>query len=334
MCVIIEQKVGYTLPKEMLQIAMFNNPHGYGLVVKDPVNKKVQVTRKLKSDFEEVYDLLTDNEDCIRYLHLRWKTEGDISEENVHPFCVFHSDARQVYFMHNGTLPFEFKPKQDEKISDSKKFNDQWLVPFLTRLHGPDGKGDYHDEWFIQQLQKVWSGDHNRGLIVSNDLNPLFINHSKWEVIKDGNGGEFFASNNTYFTHIVRGPEFERRKKEKEEAEKSAKKFQNPQNNIHTVSKVIVPLKNIDLKPHIPLSSDLSDIFEDVDLYSGEGYLALAAVVPAEFDELCLKHPETASNLLLMLSSEYKDIYYENKTLVKSIKAAQEKKDLKELPSL
>lgn len=332
MCVIIEQKIGYTLPKEMLKMAMFNNPHGYGLVIKDPVNKKVQVIRKLKADLEEVYDLLKDNEDCLRYLHLRWKTEGEISEDNVHPFCVFYSDARQIYFMHNGTLPYKFKPSNAEKISDSKKFNDTWLTPFLSRLHGKEGKGDYHDDWFISQLKDVWTGDHNRGLIVSNDLEPLFINDKFWKVIKDGHGNEFYASNDTYFEKLIRGPEYDRLKKEKEEAEKAAKKFQIPSNSNTNTPKILTELKDVDLAP-VP-KIDLERIFEDLDLYTSDGYLALAAVTSSEFDELCLKNPDTASSLLLNITTEYKDLFYELEALRKSVKLATEKKSLKELPKL
>lgn len=335
MCIIIEQKLNYTLPWEMLETACFNNPHGYGLVIKDPRINKLQVIRKLTTDAKEIYDLLKDNEDCLRYLHLRWRTEGDINEENLHPFCVFHSDARQIYFMHNGTLPFEFKPTVNEKISDSKKFNDNWLTPFLTRLHGPSGKGDYHDEFFLSQLKKIWTGDHNRGLLISNDLQPLYINKVKWETIKDGKGDDFFASNDTYFKSVVRGPEFERRKKEKEEAEKSARKFPKIAENTNsknTTQKVLFNLKDVNLKSKPSLTDDLSDIFEDVDLYSEDGYGALVAVTSTEFDELCLKEPGTASSLLVLLSSEYYSLLENFRAYKKAVEKARESKDWKDLP--
>src|SRR5690606_28430826 len=121
------------------------------------------------NDPEEIYDLLKDNEDLERFLHLRWMTEGDITEENCQPFCAYSSNKREVYFMHNGTL-YDYRPKTSrvsyingvktedigETASDSKKFNDEFLAPFLLRFKGEHGPADATDPFAKMIIAKYW----------------------------------------------------------------------------------------------------------------------------------------------------------------------------------
>lgn len=203
MCVILILEPGITPPSELIKNATYNNPDGYGLILKDVQTKKLQIIKSKaingnipENDPEVIYDLLKDNEDCQRFLHLRHRTEGPVDEENTHPFTSFYSDKRQVYFMHNGTL-YDYKPKttsytyinnvrvdnnsDEDSISDSKKFNDTVLAPLLTKIKGTNGYGDIHDDLVQTAITKFWGSGDNKGLLISNNQDFILINRDKWK---------------------------------------------------------------------------------------------------------------------------------------------------------
>ena len=356
LCVIIEQKPGYTLPYEKLETAVYNNPHGFGLILRDAKLKKLQVIKKLKSDPKEIYDLLKDNEDIERYLHLRWKTEGEINTDNLHPFCVLHSDTLQIYFMHNGTF-HTYRPdaekvewvnnqkriiKPAETDSDTSKFTKKVLTPILSRFHGNDGKSDYHDPVFIDVLNKYWPGTYNRGLLISNKYLPLFINTDDWKVIKNKDGSEFYASNNDYFDDLKRGPVFEQRKEEqrkKEEEEKERRKKEREQDESpfryrnSTVSPAsshfgrnVEHLKDIDLKKGEIDLKNLSQLLDDFDLYDWDGVYDLRNLTKDELDELVKKlSDDDHVNLYLFLTGCFGDVYERYLAVLQLVKSLQKK---------
>jgi hypothetical protein len=329
MCKIIILEPGFTLPYELLENAVYNNPDGYGLILKDPKYKKLQIIRSKtvdgkmpENDPKSIYDLLRENDDCQRFLHVRHRTEGPIDDDNTHPFVSFFSDKRQVYFMHNGTL-YDYKPKSgqttwvnnvrveskgDGEISDSKKFNDDVLFPFLNKFTGDQGKGDIHDPLFEMYVKKFWGvGGENRGLLISNDQDYKLISSDKWKTISV-DSGKFLASNDSYFKDVIRGPEFERRKaaKAKEEAANPRPKFQ--QGNTNTWP--ITPIKDIDLAKTVSLKNNLQDFFNlGVDCWDEESLVALSNVTEPEFIDLANKHPEEMASMMVILTSYYKDVF-------------------------
>lgn len=328
MCNIIFLKPGYTLPFAMLQNMVWNNPHGYGLVLRDPEAKKLQLIKSKEKDLEtgtdpkEVYDLLKKHEDVERYLHCRWKTEGDISQENVQPFCSYYTDERQVYFMHNGTL-YDWKPETPKVIwqngkrietgdsdgnkSDTRKFNDDFLSPLLNRISGENGKGDILDPVFQRIVGKFWGvAQHNRGLLISNDLGAVYINPANWETIKDGEN-EFKSSNNTYFDKLTRGFEFDRLKKLEEEEKKA--RFQNtPSYNKNSAE--VFKLKSILLEDKIKLLPNVADLLYDGDIYSYQGVDSLKNLTHLEWETFLAKAQEDDAIALLMhITDEFGKLY-------------------------
>lgn len=332
MCVIISLKPGYTLPYNMLETATYNNPHGYGLVLKDQNSKRLQVIHAKEKDFKEgndpkeIYDLLKKNEDIERYLHLRWKTEGDITAENCQPFPAYISDSRQVFFMHNGTLndfrPLSAKVKYEngvrveehpgETCSDSKKFNDTFLAPFLARFKGEQGAADSTDPVARNIINRFWSGDHNRGLIVTSDLDPVYINLHKWETI-EADGGHFLASNNTYFSTLSRGPVYEQRKKEEEERKKKESeeraRFQGSQASRANESVHVTKLKNLLVQDQLALPLNIKSLLHDVDVYSDEGISQLKNVTAQEWVTFVKNNDEDAVSLLAHVVDEFAVLY-------------------------
>lgn len=333
MCNIIALKAGVSIPYEKLETCTYNNPHGFGLILRDPSTKKLQIIRRCpkENDPKEIFDLLEDNKDIERYLHLRWRTDGPINLENTHPFPAYSSNNREIYFMHNGVLS-DFKPRSvyengvqktlEGDTSDSKKFNDEFLAPYLLTHVGANGKADYHDPMFIKIINKFWSSG-SKGLLISNDLEPLFINEKEWKELDFG-GGKFWSSNDTYWNRLTRGPEYDRReaeakqKREKEAAARAANRFQ--EENKNPMGGSITNLRDITLKPKEVLSEDLANIFEDYNIWTDEGTAALSNLTQIEIEDLIKKDAETAAALLIHITSAFDELYKRKERMVSYIK--------------
>ena len=247
MCVIFHFAAGAMMPKEAFTNAVHNNPDGWGLILKDG-NGKLQVLRDCPeggNDPEVLWKLIETNKDIERFLHVRHSTKGAINVENTHPFPVFSSNDRDVYFMHNGTLP-NFgstgytvyshnnnygRVNNGEKVegkSDTLDFCEKILVPALQYVVGENGRADYHNKMFQELiLQKNWGGN-SKGLFISNDLNPYYHGNG-WELFdKEDTENVVWVSNKDYFKAVTRGPFFERQKAEaarfqEEQRQKEAK---------------------------------------------------------------------------------------------------------------
>ncbi|QIG69869.1 putative glutamine amidotransferase protein [Rhizobium phage RHph_I3_11] len=226
MCIIICLSAGATINKQQLFNGVYNNWHGYGLVLKDS-NGRLQVLKGFDENGtnpEVVWKLLEDNKDIERYLHVRHSTKGAEDESNVQPFGVYSSNERQIYFMHNGTLN-SFGTFNGGK-SDTRDFCEKILEPSLLRWAGEQGKADYTDKEFYRLIvDKHWTGA-STGLFVSNDLEMLRIG-SGWSEYKhpdESSSGLVYVSNTSYFDRVQRGPMFQKletERKEREAAEKA-----------------------------------------------------------------------------------------------------------------
>lgn len=349
MCVIIVLKPGYTLPLFMLENACYNNPHGYGLILRDQNTKKLQIIKSNEkaladgNDPDEIYNLLKENEDIERYLHVRWKTEGDISLENVQPFCSYNSNKREVYFMHNGTLGDYRPPTQHVRYengikveesngsqqSDSFRFNEMVLQPVLSRISGEQGKGDILDPVFATIVTKFWgSGTINKGLLVSSDQGPLLINRENWKTIKTNNG-EFVASNDTYFDKLVRGPMFEKQEQEKKEAEAEERRRRFQEVDSKKNSTEIKKLKDILLQDKIKLPLNIKELLSDVDVYSDEGLASLKNLTAIEWEEFFDNNKENTVHLMIHFTDEFAKLYDKYTKASEYLKKIQSEKSQK-----
>ncbi len=99
----------------------YNNWHSFGLIIKGETDKKkkrfevVKQTPEKEIDPSEILELLEENKNFKRILHVRHNTAGATNMENCHPFEVYKDKNRQVWFMHNGTL-YEYKSKKPSSV--------------------------------------------------------------------------------------------------------------------------------------------------------------------------------------------------------------------------
>ncbi len=205
MCVIIGLAKDQQVPFAKLKNAALNNPHGFGLV--SVANGKLSVYHKYdeKGNDPEVVAKELDRRAGadMRYLHLRYRTRGSSSKENTHPFTVFNRDGHRIEFMHNGTLGNAkyVKSLQDEPVkSDSRQFAENFLTPVLSSWHGKNGFGDIEDILLEDYLESFFSWT-NRGLLISNRLEPMFL--GKWETIEDVDKNKIIVSNTDYFGSVT-----------------------------------------------------------------------------------------------------------------------------------
>ncbi|PZQ46785.1 MAG: hypothetical protein DI556_19340 [Rhodovulum sulfidophilum] len=231
MCVIITLAPGASINKDQLFNAVYNNWHGFGLLLKDG-NNRLELIKEFDPDGtnpERVWKLLEDNKDCYRYLHVRHSTKGATDETNVQPFEIYNSSSRQVYFMHNGTLTgfggtTSYGQTPSGK-SDTAEFCEKILAPALLRWSGENGKADYNDELFVKLVvEKQWTYS-STGLFVSNDMEMRRIGNgwSQYKHPDESSEGEVWTSNTSYYDRVQRGPMFQKIEAAKRAAEQAAK---------------------------------------------------------------------------------------------------------------
>lgn len=356
MCVIIHLRPNVLIPYDKLENAVYNNPHGYGLIMKD--DGRLGVTKKFDekgTDPKEVYELLERNIDVERYLHLRWKTVGDANLDNTQPFCGFNSDKRQVWFMHNGTL-YDYKKKiadgtnvsgilqfkDDDSISDTRNFVETDLSELLAKIQGEKGIADIHDPLFLKMVCKLF-GSSSKGLLISNDQDPIFLNRGQWATVptgkyittKDKKGItssteiRFLASNDDYFSALKRGPEFDRREKERKEKEEAARKA-NPVaihsgNRVTSNAPVVTPITSDMFDRKFGIHKKIEGLEFDWDIHDPAGAAALANVTLAEWQALNEKSPEQVMNVMFYLSTHLKNVVDDNAKLTEKLDRASKR---------
>lgn len=331
MCVIMVLPKGVVLPFDKLQNAVWNNPHGYGLVMKD--NGLLEVRKAFDpkgTDPDVIARLLEDNKDIERVIHLRWKTEGSLNLENTQPFTVYYSEGSKIIhreFMHNGTLyDYRETPQtvwqngarvavddDSNTPSDSRNFADRVLRPMLLHFEGENGKADIQNPFLYKMIDKFWGvAQHNRGIIIANDQDHLLINQKAWSEINTTTG-KFVASNDDYFSELKRGYEFEARKKRIEEQERQTRlavAAVGRQDNV--IDWPLTKLKEVPLGYKKDLSKSLEGLFEEMELWNeDDGIASLSALDEDEVKNFCYASPDLAAALIMTLALTLKGYYDE-----------------------
>jgi predicted glutamine amidotransferase len=304
--------------------AVHNNEHGYGVLIK--ANNKIQVIKDMpaKVDPDKIYKILKDNEDAERWVHLRNASAGEVHMDNVQPIQVYHSAKRDIYFMHNGTVYNVYVPDAQKehiqeldtkKDSDSRQYALAKIAPLLTRLKGSQGSADLSDPFIQEVILNKWISTSGRAVLIVNDQPPLLLNSSGWEKIKDENGKEFLASNDDYFKEIKRGTLFNERK-----AEEEKKKGKLPA--VQTVQKVgdIEILKYPPFERTISLSKQIVDILEEVDLFTADGFIAMASFEESEIHKLFKENIDDATTMFMLLTNYLRSITIAYQELTKNNK--------------
>lgn len=201
MCVIITLPRNTQFNYEFLKTATLNNPHGFGIVAVN--DGKLEVYHRLNekgNDPDEVAAQLDRWKDAkIRHLHLRYKTRGDASRDNTHPFTVYKTGTRRIEFMHNGSINRYQTTPYDSVASDTRQYAVNFLAPFLERFTGDNGIADISDPFMFKMLSDHFSLSC-RGLLIANDLAPLYL--GGWTKFKSDDT-EFIVSNDDYFKSTI-----------------------------------------------------------------------------------------------------------------------------------
>lgn len=322
MCNIMVFKPGVLPKKDQLFNCVYNNWHGYGLILLG--DKKFEVIKRCpkpdgETDPSEIYNLLVDNKNLTRFLHVRHNTAGATSEDNTHPFEVYKSKTDEVYFMHNGTL-YEYKSKKtitnptgvqsvvddDDGPSDTVNFNNRILKPLMESMtDSKNNKGSLRNPLFRRVVLKFWpTTGSNRGILIAK--NQPFWHFGDWKEIS-GEGGKFLSSNDDYFADVIRGPEKIRRSV-RLEAEKKAKESLSSPKDISVVN-----LKDFDFSKGLKefkLSQDIKDILDDYEVWDRNFAVNLGNLTPKELTRIYEDKTSTIS-LMQWIFSDYHTLYQE-----------------------
>lgn len=191
MCVIIVREPGAVVPEDKLSSACKINDDGFGMSVVD--RGKIITTKRLMGNPKEITKMLEDAKDQKVFLHLRFRTHGEVTMENVHPFESFEGDNTTINFMHNGIIHDFTDYTKDH--SDTYNFNEMVLKPYIAQFvkAGGDPKELFKDSLFNIIAQK-YASTNSRFTLYDNHGNELIVNRKA--------GKEFegwWASNDSYF---------------------------------------------------------------------------------------------------------------------------------------
>lgn len=190
MCVIIDKKAGFEIPRDKLISARHVNPHGFGIVVP---NDGRLVTRKiLNPTDDEIVKIVNEFKEFPAKIHFRYKTQGDINADNLHPFQILNYDDHgiDIIMMHNGTL-HEFNPAKDDKRSDSRIFAEDFCRPLFERMEAI-GYENLLSDPFVERILKKYIPSASKVLFTDSEDKTLIINKNQ------GNEFDFGWSSNKY----------------------------------------------------------------------------------------------------------------------------------------
>jgi len=198
MCQIFHLKPHAEVPHDKMLHSILNNPHGWGSVLKRDDKLEVRREVRLKNDPDKIMKWLEQNEEEERFIHLRWRTRGDINKENCHPFEVFRKGSRRILVMHNGTLA-GFEPPKDSRTSDTKIFCENFLKPLLKNYH-VNGEAGIIDDMLMNWIARNVDA-RSRVLLIPSDQPVIYFNKFNEE------NDQGWCSANTYsFTPDYRKP--------------------------------------------------------------------------------------------------------------------------------
>ena len=135
MCLAINIPAKTELKWDLLRAAYDNNGDGFGLMY-FTANDTIHIKKIVPSSWQDVENVIKQYEFVLKTtnlaLHFRWRTHGDIDENNSHPYMVLNTaeHGRDVYLVHNGTITNA--PSFDNKMSDTWHFIEYMLRPMLA----------------------------------------------------------------------------------------------------------------------------------------------------------------------------------------------------------
>jgi predicted glutamine amidotransferase len=191
MCVIICRDPGIEIPHDMLESAAVVNPDGYGISVIDR-GKLETIKEASVNKAKTIIKRLEDAKEQRVFLHLRFKTHGEINTDNCHPFDVYTDNENTIQMMHNGVLS-DFSTGYNAKMSDTYHFNDQILKPLVKKLlpyHNVENSSVLDDDTLKMVIEK-YCGFGSKIVLYDNHENFMIANrkagveHKGWWASND-----------------------------------------------------------------------------------------------------------------------------------------------------
>jgi len=161
MCVILAIAPNVDIEEQKIISACEVNNDGYGMtIINDGKFETIRNITPNKPD--DLMKRLEDARDHVRMVHLRFRTDGDISMENCHPFEVLNKNDHgiDIQFMHNGVI-HDFSGGK-EAASDTYRFNELVLKPLLKRsVLALEDPTTWHEDAFVRMVLSKYAGVSN-----------------------------------------------------------------------------------------------------------------------------------------------------------------------------
>jgi len=197
MCLIILREPNVTLDKVKFDIAVLNNPDGWGISIPD-MEGQLSTFKEITTDKDELYDLIHGEFKADKIMiHLRYTTVGDTVIRNAHPFPVLElgSDGVDMRACHNGTLPRWSPPATGEGKweSDTRRFVRGYVRPLMKRLIKGHSSEDILSDPFVDQMLD--------GQLTAMSVLTLLDGFGNFSVVNGTGNGGFTDDDGTYYSN-------------------------------------------------------------------------------------------------------------------------------------
>jgi predicted glutamine amidotransferase len=197
MCLIMLREPNVTLDKTKFDIAVLNNPDGWGISIPD-MEGQLSTFKEITTDKDELYDLIHGEFKSDKIMiHLRYTTAGDTVIRNAHPFPVLElgSDGVDMRVCHNGTLPRWSPPAVGEGKweSDTRRFVRGYIRPLMKRLIKGTTSEDLLSDPFVDSLLE--------GQLTALSVLTLLDGYGNFSVVNEKGNGGFTDDEGTYFSN-------------------------------------------------------------------------------------------------------------------------------------
>src|SRR6266705_4580676 len=150
MCLIIRTEKEKLISRELMDHFATRNGDGWGMMWIQA--NHIKTLKGQGSDKDGLYNEYLRLREFNPMIHLRWRTHGDISHINTHPFYC----GNGIYMMHNGVVSQEIR--ENDK-SDTWHLAEDYLKPLFKKAKNPHEMIRHED--FRKAFEKV-IGNSNR----------------------------------------------------------------------------------------------------------------------------------------------------------------------------
>lgn len=178
MCQILYKPANAEVNEDKFISSFNNNSDGFGYSYVE--DGKIKTKKKLGLTDTQAYDIATGLlKEKAALIHMRFKTAGEVSTENIHPFNVLKEDGYSMVMAHNGTI-HDFKEAKST-ASDTKRFVKAIVHPLAKTM----GMGIGYDNvltnpLFRKVVQEYVGTTYNRVAFFDSEGRCGLVNKELW----------------------------------------------------------------------------------------------------------------------------------------------------------